>query len=164
MIGNVPASVALALAIILFHQSPMCGERPAEDKPAAAVIINHLTNLYTPVTFDHQLHADYASCSECHHHTTGLLPSRPKCAACHKVGKKTGPVACRSCHQPSMDRTTIKGSTASGSIYHIDIPALVGAYHLSCIDCHEIIGTGPTQCNECHTMTERGKQFYQIRK
>ena len=164
MIRNVLTPFLMALAIILFQEAPMCEERPAEDNPPAFVIINYLTGLYSPVTFDHQLHADYASCSECHHHTTGLLPSRPGCAACHKTGKKAGPVACRSCHQQAQDRTEIKLSTTSGSLYHIDIPGLVGAYHLSCIDCHEIIGSGPTQCNDCHTLTERGKQFYQMSK
>jgi len=152
------------LVAIIFQRLPICYAQSSGDSPPAAITIDYLSNVYGPVSFDHQLHTDYASCSECHHHTTGCLPSRANCATCHITGKKAASVACRSCHLRYQDRKEIMPDTAASSIYHIDIPGLKGAYHLSCIDCHEIIGTGPTKCSQCHTMTVSGKQFYQIHR
>ncbi len=153
-----------ACITILYQGVPVSIAQSTVDSPPAAVSIDQLTDLFGPVSFDHQLHTDYASCSECHHHTTGCLPSRSSCAACHRASEQAASVACRSCHlavHNPQENTTAKDSS---NRYHIDIPGLKGAYHLLCIDCHEITAAGPLECNECHTLTARGEQFYQVQR
>jgi len=105
----------------------------------------------TPVAFDHALHASYAACVECHHHTTGDTPSDPVCRGCHRSATRSSSVSCRECHpidRYSPDYLEYLNTTTR---YHIDIPGLKGAYHLNCIACHETIGTGPTACDACHS-------------
>lgn len=155
--------LAVLLTMLIFQASPWCAEQQATMKAPEFITIGTISNLFNPVDFNHQLHIEYAACSECHHHTTGSLPSRPHCATCHNSRKAADLVACRDCHLPRQDHTKA-GDGKLSDIYHIDIPGLIGVYHLSCIDCHETIGTGPTECVECHTMTAQGEHFYQIDK
>jgi len=160
------ASMTILLAVcinLLTEGIPACLAQPAIDSPPATLSLGQLADLFAPVNFDHQLHVDYASCSECHHHTTGCLPTRSSCAMCHRTSEKAVSVACRNCHFTAQDNPARSTALASGDRYHIDIPGLKGAYHLLCIDCHDTIGTGPLGCNECHTLTAKGKRFYQIR-
>ncbi|BDD86580.1 cytochrome c3 family protein [Desulfofustis limnaeus] len=119
------------------------------DDPPETVVIDVLSNRYATVTFDHRLHAAYAACSACHHHTTGDAATDPACSRCHSAGSQAGSVSCASCHpaQPfSEDRIARQAVDTS---YHIDLPGLQGAYHLNCLACHEAIG-GPTGCLDCH--------------
>ena len=124
------------------------------------VSIDRLANLFGPVQFDHQLHADYASCVECHHHTTGQTPSNPLCLNCHDNHTRTSNVSCSFCHSTSP-YTEENEQTATPKVkFHIDIPDLKAAYHLSCLNCHQAIGAGPTECLDCHQLTDTGKLFY----
>ncbi len=164
MIRLLYISCFMVVTAVIFHGSPLCNESFKHDGPPDTVSIDALSSLYEAVAFNHQLHADYAACSECHHHTTGGLPSRPYCAACHHSAKKANSVACRSCH-PAQENSGKQGNVLpSAHKYHIDVPGLIGAYHLQCIDCHEGIGTGPVQCSECHAMTAKGKEFFLVDK
>ena len=120
------------------------------------IILGSLRGRYQQVTFDHALHDDYASCVECHHHVTGKPPSNPACIACHRQGTTSGQVGCRSCHfenQLTTDSHVLQDSTTR---YHIDIPGLVGAYHLRCVNCHLAITAGPSGCLGCHKKRENG--------
>lgn len=119
--------------------------------PPEEVRIEILAEKYEPVTFDHALHDGYASCVECHHHVTGAPPSDPVCLPCHSEGKELAEVGCRDCHLVNRYAQKDSGKTDHALIYHNDKPGLIGAYHLNCISCHRVIGTGPVGCEECHT-------------
>lgn len=111
--------------------------------------IDSLSNRYTGVLFDHRLHADYAACGECHHHTTGDSPADPLCAKCHQGGDSAETASCSGCHPAQPFTAELIEQKAVETRYHIDIPGLQGAYHLNCRSCHEAIG-GPTGCLDCH--------------
>jgi len=145
-----PAALA---ALVLFIALP--GARSAE--PPDAVEIAPLAEYYGPVAFDHEMHTDLAeSCATCHHHTAGVPPKEGACASCHDAPLASGPTACRGCHVPLPFSTAEVGLRPDGQKrYHIDVPGLKGAYHLSCMGCHEEMG-GPTRCEECHDRTEKG--------
>ena len=122
--------------------------------------IGTTNGLFLPVQFDHQLHAGYCSCVECHHHTTGLKPSNPYCLDCHQGQEPSSEVSCRSCHRSTPwaneDRKNLPER------FHTDIPGAKGAYHISCINCHEATSSGPTACEGCHGLTEKGRDFYRV--
>lgn len=123
------------------------------------LVLDRLGKLYGPVHFDHQLHADYAACVECHHHTTGAPPSDPHCLNCHDGTQEFSDVSCSSCHAADPYAETDRKSTPEVR-YHLDIPGLKGAYHLSCLGCHQAVGAGPTECADCHQLTPEGEAFY----
>jgi len=152
------------IVTVIFQDSPLCNENSKHQRPAKQITISVISNLYQPVSFNHQLHRDYAACSECHHHTTGCLPSRPYCAACHTTGATVDSVACHSCHPAKKNGKQLTDQQQHEQVYHIDIPGLIGAYHLLCIDCHEGIGTGPVDCGGCHVMVKKGQQFFYTEK
>ncbi len=121
------------------------------------IVLDHLSRTYAEVIFDHEMHNGYAACVECHHHLTGSAPSNPACTACHRLGTTGTAVGCRDCHpgsslaaQPEVERQVAKR-------YHIDIPRLNGAYHLSCVRCHLSLTAGPTGCQDCHIMKKEGR-------
>ncbi|MEE4166019.1 MAG: cytochrome c3 family protein [Desulfocapsaceae bacterium] len=157
-------SLSTVFCILLMQNTSWAEAQSSPAPPPAVVTMGQISNLYGPVDFDHQLHSDYAACSECHHHTTGSPPSRPSCTPCHTGAEKTDSAACSSCHHHLPEHRENPASSASGLPYHIDIPSLKGAYHLLCIDCHEAITSGPTQCEDCHTLTPEGRLFYRIDK
>jgi hypothetical protein len=116
---------------------------PAADIPEI-VTIGILSDAYEPVRLPHrkivQALADRIAedtlaktfhqtsetlCQGCHHNATAL-PKPPACASCHG---------------------TMNGARSDGR------PALLGAYHLQCITCHEQMGIekpAATACTECH--------------
>jgi hypothetical protein len=124
------------------------GRSKATDPPDY-LEIDVLSDRYGEVAFDHELHADYAACSECHHHTTGEAPSDPVCATCHQAGEEAETVSCATCHPIHPFSEELIEQKARSTRYHIDIIGLQGAYHLNCLSCHEAIG-GPTGCLDCH--------------
>ena len=95
------------------------------DRGPDVVILNELEDAYLPVPFDHKGHANMAEmtdgCVACHHHTP--------------AGKE--PPACRVCHP------------ASGVEAGIDKPALRGAYHQQCLNCHRE-WINEKDCDICH--------------
>jgi len=112
-----------------------------EDLPEE-VKISILENKYEPAVFPHQKVVDRLMkeisnskiathfhgsedvlCQGCHHHSP--------------VGVK--PPLCESCHGAPFDES------------YLDRPGLMGAYHLQCIRCHEMMEIkDPTDCNVCH--------------
>ena len=119
-------------------------------QPPDTVRIDALSETYGPVYFDHALHDSYASCAECHHHVTSEPPSDPQCLSCHDRGRALQRVGCGECHP--ADRYAPAGGQADRRepLYHDDVPGLIGAYHLNCISCHQVVGAGPVGCRECH--------------
>jgi len=89
------------------------------------VILDQLAEIYLPVPFDHEGHAEMADmtdgCAVCHHYT-------PEGAA-HP--------ACKSCHKTSADTEDIRN------------PSLKAAYHRQCMSCHRE-WSGESQCVSCH--------------
>jgi hypothetical protein len=95
-----------------------------------SLTLSSLENIYQPVVFSHNMHAEIAEdCAACHHNSpAGQTPS---CGDCH--GEPFNPE-------------------------NLNMPGLKGAYHLQCMDCHKEIG-GPVGCTQCHAkkVTEAAK-------
>ena len=134
----------------------------AADAPES-VDIDTMALLYTAVAFDHAAHLDMAECAECHHHTTGEVPTESSCARCHDGSQEADTVACSDCHaaRPFLHENLVK--LENPEIFHVDKPGLKGAYHLKCVGCHQDSG-GPTGCQECHQMTEQGEKRFNTGK
>jgi hypothetical protein len=112
------------------------------------IIIKYIQKEYSPVTFDHAMHADMAdSCGVCHHiHDMRINTT---CSNCHlldsdafKSSANHGFPPCSGCH---MD-------------YSLDEPGMPGlkvALHRKCFGCHVgmgELGSSPSGCVEmCHT-------------
>ncbi len=150
-------ALILASGAILFAPGYLLSME-AEDAPET-LTIDSLANLYEPVEFNHLMHVDYASCAECHHHTTGVKVADPNCIKCHANTPEGDDVTCSGCHE--VDRFSMKylAELDNPVLYHIDKPGLKGAYHLNCIGCHQTID-GPTGCTDCHAMTEAGEKRF----
>jgi len=150
---------ALALTVGTMMISPaLVLSMDATDAPET-VSIDIMSKLYGPVEFNHEMHADYASCQECHHHTTGDIVKDPNCARCHHNHDENDVVSCSECHAADRFNEKYLKTLEDPKLYHIDKPGLKGAYHLNCIQCHEIT-SGPTGCVECHAMTEAGEKMF----
>jgi hypothetical protein len=91
------------------------------------VILDELEEAYLPVPFDHRGHAGMADmvggCVVCHHHTPQGRP-HPACKTCH----------------PAADAEA-----------DIDMPALKGAYHQQCLNCHRE-WINERDCDACHRL------------
>lgn len=90
------------------------------------IVIDQLSNRYSPVYFSHRIHAQMSEmaggCKGCHHYNT------------------SGPILkCSNCHDESRKRADIS------------VPDLNGAYHRQCVDCHRE-WSGKTDCNSCHSL------------
>lgn len=132
----------------------------AVAEPPDTVTLDSLQELYEEVSFEHAMHQDLASCSCCHHHTTGDEPVDPLCLRCHRHPEPAVQLSCGSCHpqnwQVVVDGT---GDEPASSAYHIDIPGLKGALHMRCLGCHREKG-GPVGCQDCHAFTAVGKRRF----
>ena len=106
------------------HGAQFQGRHTTDEGPEV-VIIDQLANLYGPVVFAHQLHARMSAmtggCTNCHHYSppTGKVPP------------------CRECHEPTRDTIDLRQ------------PALKGAYHRQCINCH-LDWSHANACEFCH--------------
>ena len=152
-------ATALALTFGVFLLTPLNSmAMEAEDAPEM-VTIDSMAKLYGPVEFNHLMHTEYASCEECHHHTTGDKVVDPNCIRCHGNSEEADTVTCYECHELNRFAKEYLITLESPELYHIDKPGLKGAYHLNCVSCHEIT-SGPTGCQECHVMTEAGEKMF----
>ncbi|MBU0484357.1 MAG: cytochrome c family protein [Proteobacteria bacterium] len=133
----------------------------AESGPESATL-DRLANLYEAVNFNHSAHVDITegNCAECHHHTTGAVPTNPKCLKCHPGGQESDSMACQDCHSAKRFEVAYLTEIESNTqLYHIDKPGLKGAYHQKCMGCHQTTG-GPTGCQDCHVRNEKGDEFF----
>jgi hypothetical protein len=106
------------------HGSRFLGDHDADEGPEV-VLIDQLANLYEPVVFAHRLHADMSNmtggCENCHHYSEpgGVIPP---CRECHEVNR---------------------------SAVDLNQPALKGAYHRQCMNCHRD-WSHENACAFCH--------------
>jgi hypothetical protein len=132
---------------------------PAAEAPDT-ITLNVLAELYEPVVFDHAMHADVAECAICHHQTTGQPEAGSRCVRCHSGNETNASVACRDCHVAEpFSADYMRSKEVDSERYHIDMPGLKGAYHLSCLGCHTEMGA-PTGCQECHARTAAGDETF----
>lgn len=119
-----PTPADPCLVVCPRHSSHFFGEHGADDGPEI-VIIDQLSRLYGPVVFAHKLHADMSAmtggCENCHHYSekSGTIPS------------------CRECHDAERNPTNLR------------LPALKGAYHRQCMNCHRD-WSHENACGFCH--------------
>ncbi len=131
----------------------------AQDFPEF-IEIDALSEYYGPAFFDHLMHLDVASCARCHHHGTGVPVEDANCARCHSNAETVPIVGCGQCHaRDPFTASDIREKEKDLHLYHRDKPGLKGAYHLSCLGCHEEMGA-PTGCTDCHARTEAGEAFF----
>lgn len=154
-------ALALTTGAILFTPVQLLSME-ADDAPES-ITIDSMVNLYGPVEFNHLMHVDYASCEECHHHTTGVQVADPDCFRCHANTPEADEVSCSGCHDADRFYKEGLAKLESPKLYHFDKPGLKGAYHLNCISCH-VTTSGPTGCQECHAMTEAGEKRFNTGK
>ncbi len=106
------------------HGGHFYGQHEVGEGPDI-VLIDQLAGLYKPVVFAHKLHAGMADmnggCTNCHHYSeqSGVIPP------------------CRECHAPDRKDVDLR------------MPALKGAYHRQCINCH-LDWSGEGSCSFCH--------------
>lgn len=105
-------------------------EPDPEDSPEE-IVLKRMVDIYEPVTFSHQEHADYADegCVQCHHHQENAKKYKP----------------CSACHERKLFQEEDK----------LNVPGLSGAYHRQCIECHVEMGSGPVGCTECHEVRDK---------
>ncbi len=112
------------------HGGHFYGEHVVDEGPDI-VIIDQLADLYEPVVFAHRLHAGMANmtggCENCHHYSeeSGTIPP------------------CRSCHDADKQAVDLR------------MPALKGAYHRQCINCH-LDWAHENACGFCHEQANGG--------
>ncbi|MCP4572846.1 MAG: cytochrome c3 family protein [bacterium] len=106
------------------HGGQFRGVHEVAEGPGV-VVIDQLAARYEPVVFAHELHASMAAmsggCTNCHHYSedSGAIPT------------------CRQCH--AADRSEVD----------LSMPALKGAYHRQCMNCH-LDWSGDNSCDFCH--------------
>ncbi|PHR25155.1 MAG: class III cytochrome C [Desulfotalea sp.] len=160
--NNTPSKLIILcihlLGCILFTASNSCAQPPPEE-----VIIDQLADLYQPVVFDHSMHSEMYDCSLCHHTNDNAWQNR-SCFRCHRERLVDDKSRCSTCHSTTnykeAETTTTRNQDPK---YHIDIPALKGAWHLLCRNCH-VQDDGPTDCQGCHVFTAKGKSFFNEKK
>ncbi|MEN8191325.1 MAG: cytochrome c3 family protein [Bacteroidota bacterium] len=90
------------------------------------ITIDKLEDLYMPVHFSHEAHADMSKmsggCTQCHHNSTS---------------NEVEP--CSNCHNEERSREDVS------------IPDLKGAYHQQCMNCHRE-WSHETECSSCHLL------------
>jgi hypothetical protein len=120
----------------------------ASDVPEI-IELDGIGDIYGPVTFDHAMHMDVASCAVCHHHTTGMLSEDQRCLQCHTDSCTSCDVACIKCHSACPGCADKVKESHESHLFHIDTAGLTRAYHIMCVGCHEIMDT-VTGCEDCH--------------
>jgi hypothetical protein len=96
------------------------------DKTVDIVKLDDLSKKYTPVVFQHRMHAQMSGmsggCKTCHHYNT------------------SGPIQpCKNCHESERKREDISK------------PDLEAAYHRQCINCHRE-WSHENNCESCHAL------------
>lgn len=134
--------------LILFFLTLLFYKGAGSASYPKVILLDSISNKFTPVRFDHEKHITFSSgCSKCHHeHQNNESLS---CKDCHtlspalfKKSVQRNFMACKTCHSefnPSMPQ----------------IPDLKAAYHRSCFKCHRGIDVGiePKGCSgRCHIL------------
>ncbi len=142
-----PAAVTLLVAWFLLLGIPALAATPTSQPTSQpslgpkVVILRTLEDQYEPVPFSHAKHAEMAQmwdgCITCHHHTPDAT-TRPADDD-HPTTQDASAQwpRCNGCH-------AVDAATAD-----IHRPALKGAYHRQCLNCHRE-WTGENACGNCH--------------
>ena len=93
-----PKKSILLASILLVSVLAISSNIPSASEVPGVIELDGIGNLYGPVTFDHIMHMDIASCAACHHHTTGMPTEDEKCVQCHADSCTSCEVACIDCH------------------------------------------------------------------
>jgi hypothetical protein len=157
---NKGASIFFQLLWIILWSLP-AGAMDIDEAPTS-VTIDYLQELYEPVNFDHQMHAETYACNACHHHTTGDGTQNVICVKCHANSESSDDVSCSGCHQQKETAPSSLSSPTERVLYHIDKPGIKGALHLQCLGCHRT-EEGPTECQECHAFTQAGRKRFAVK-
>ncbi len=100
------------------------------------LILDKVVKNYAPSLFPHKLHAEMIELSQ-------------GCASCHHYNVAEKILSCSDCHVPDKIRDDLTK------------PALVGAYHQQCMDCH--LGKNKqTDCGLCHNLKDTTATHDQI--
>lgn len=152
ILGRRSIFILIWLAVCLGVASVGLGREMPET-----VKLNSLSQYYDGADFDHAMHLDVAGdCAVCHHHTTGTAVQGGDCVKCHSGGETMAKVACRDCHvREPFSADHLRTAKQDSGRYHQDQLGLKGAYHQSCLGCHEQMGA-PTGCQDCHTRNREG--------
>lgn len=107
------------------HQEPPLTLKQPGGGASDVVLIGQLARYYSPVVFDHRIHAQMSEinggCVNCHHHAPSEAPI----------------AACRTCHSIEREAGTLAR------------PSLKGAYHRQCLGCHRD-WSHDNGCGYCH--------------
>lgn len=122
------------------------------------VELDALVNLYEPVTFDHAMHVEVASCENCHHHTAGLTVEDEKCLQCHKENDTADEVTCGGCHPANPSSAEQVRASMDTDLFHTNTAGLKRAYHLKCLGCHTEMDA-PSGCQDCHPKRDDGSDL-----
>ncbi|MFT5702350.1 MAG: hypothetical protein ACI8ZB_005269 [Desulforhopalus sp.] len=133
----------------------------ASESPPDEVVINLISDLYQPVSFDHLMHSEIYDCNRCHH-ASDNAEDNGNCTTCHSGRPIGGKSPCSSCHSPNSYEASQDSASIARAQYHIDTPALKATWHLLCRNCH-VADDGPTDCQDCHGFTIKGKEFFQVK-
>lgn len=106
------------------YESHFFSKQRVEESPEM-IIIDQLSELYGPVVFAHQMHAEMAEMGG-------------GCETCHHYSEQSGEIPpCRQCHDESQHKIDLSR------------PALKGAYHRQCTNCH-LDWSHENACGFCH--------------
>lgn len=154
--------IMAVIGVMLMLVSGVCFGSGIPDK----ITINSIQKYYSGVEFNHASHINnLKDCGLCHHHTTGAQVNDPNCARCHKNSGAQAVVSCKGCHaaEPFTPEALKQQRDKHPPLYHKDQAGLKGAYHLSCVGCHEKM-KGPTGCQDCHTRNDKGDAIFRSGK
>ena len=149
--------VSTITAILLFGSSLY----PSASEVPEIIELDALGNIYEPVTFDHAMHTDMASCAECHHHTTGMPAEDARCVRCHEAGGQADEIACTSCHTTNPGSAEKMKESQAVNLYHTDTTGLKRAYHLQCMGCHKEMEAA-SGCEDCHSKKDVNPKISQV--
>ena len=148
-----PKKNILLVSILLVSVLAISPHIPSASEVPGVIELDGIGNIYGPVTFDHIMHMDIASCATCHHHTTGMPAEDERCVQCHADSCTSCEVACIDCHSACPGCAEKVKESQQSQLFHIDTAGLTRAYHLMCVGCHEKMDT-VTGCQDCHLKKE----------
>jgi hypothetical protein len=106
----------------------------SSDEGPEVIVMDVLSNIFVPVVFSHQLHAQMSDMSG-------------GCKVCHHNNPPGTILKCGECHEISSQRADLSK------------PSLKGSYHRQCLGCHRE-WSHSTKCVVCHAL--RGKMTDEI--
>ncbi len=131
------------LSTLLFYQ------RAGSISYPKLIVLNSISDKYTPVKFDHEKHIQFSQ----------------GCSGCHHEHQKNESLSCKDCHHvtPSLFKNSVHRNFMACRNCHSQfnpefpkMPDLKVAYHRACFQCHrgmESLGVEPKGCTQrCHTL------------